>query len=114
MAHCMAQPHHTSSDTLSLVDAGNHQHHQTAMAKLDITSADGLNAEGVTLIAAAASADTADTPCEACGYCCSIHCAPVPALLAAIAAESHEKVLQHSWFHTSSIIFPQERPPKLV
>ncbi|WP_152663120.1 hypothetical protein [Arsukibacterium ikkense] len=109
MVHCQTMPHHldttTSSDLHATVDPAIHTgHHQHAAASTSDTET----------IAESDVSHTMVEPCEACDHCCSIHCASPSALFTAAASEYHDKVLQRTYFHTSSVVVPQERPPKSV
>lgn len=52
--------------------------------------------------------------CQACDDCCSIHCIALPSTVVMSAIETHDKVLQHSYFHSSAVVPTKERPPKSV
>lgn len=52
--------------------------------------------------------------CQACDDCCTIHCVAIPSTVAVSATETHDKVVQYSYFHSSAVVPTKERPPKSV
>lgn len=52
--------------------------------------------------------------CQACDDCCTIHCVAFPATHEVSVSDTHDKVLQYTYFHSSSIVPTQERPPKFA
>jgi hypothetical protein len=105
MVHCQGQQQHinpTLSVSNSAADLTSHARHQhAAKNSLDSTAASHAHES-------AANAE----PCEACDHCCSIHCAPLPALFTVAQAHYHDKALQFAYFPTAGVVIPQERPPK--
>ncbi len=52
--------------------------------------------------------------CQACDDCCTIHCVAFPATPEVSVSDTHDKVLQYTYFHSSAIVPIQERPPKFA
>lgn len=107
MVHCQGQQHHENSLVLEAKEATElmlHASHRHASA------AETDPALNLPFDIGVANAE----PCEACDHCCSIHCMPLPVLSATTEIDCHDKVLQNTYFHTSGIVSPQERPPKTV
>jgi hypothetical protein len=101
--HCQGQQQHTNptlSVSTSTTDLTLHAQH-AAVNSSDSTAASHAHES-------AANAE----PCEACDHCCSIHCAPLPALFTVAQAHYHDKALQFACFPTAGVGIPQERPPK--
>ena len=52
--------------------------------------------------------------CQACDDCCTIYCVAFPVTPEVSVSDTHDKVLQYTYFHSSAIIPTQERPPKFA
>lgn len=52
--------------------------------------------------------------CQACDDSCTIHCVAFPVTPEVSISDTHDKVLQYTYFHSSAIVPTQERPPKFA
>lgn len=105
MVHCQPTFQNTETSMVEhyqLNDSGHAQHNHSESGALT-TMPDDMNSQ----------TNFADT-CQACDDCCSVHCMALPSAVVVSAIETHDKVLQHSYFHSSAVVPTKERPPKSV
>ena len=110
MVHCQSQQHHQSaitSDAMTVQESFANHHHSSPDANNTSPNMSVDNTVGNIYV-------TSAELCEACDHCCSIHCVSLPGVSAAAEVPCHDKVLQNTYFHTTGIVLPQERPPKTV
>ncbi|WP_372627836.1 hypothetical protein [Arsukibacterium sp.] len=110
MVHCQSQQHHQHPIVLDAMaeQKSSANHHHSATDAVDTPSNKIVsNTAGYTYLASA-------EPCEACDHCCSIHCVPLPLVSETTDIACLEKALQNTYFHTTGIVLPQERPPKTL
>jgi hypothetical protein len=100
MVHCQAVP--------ANVEASITTHHQ------GVTTEHGhANASQVSDSNALFDTDLTSV-CQACDDCCTIHCVAFPVTPEVSISDTHDKVLQYTYFHSSAIVPTQERPPKFA
>ncbi len=106
----------TSADT-SAAQHTAHQHDADTVSDTVSTAShcqDAIASEHCSQTQLQAQDQHSASTCQACDHCCTIHGMAFPATLVLSQQDSHDKVLQFSYFHTSVFIPAQKRPPKVA
>jgi len=134
MVHCQNMPQHSDmSTTMQMASSAdvtadtNSAIHANASAAQHTTHHADTDADNVSATSHCQDPNTPEhcyknqlqvqdqhsaSTCQACDHCCTIHGMAFPATLVLSQQDSHDKVLQFSYFHTSVFIPTQKRPPK--
>jgi formylmethanofuran:tetrahydromethanopterin formyltransferase len=102
----MAASAETSSETNVAMTAAEHGPEQLAQSQLtpDHCHQNQLQSQD----------QHSNNTCQTCDHCCTIHAMAFPATLVLSQQDSHDKVQQYTYFHSSVFIPTQKRPPKFA